>query len=222
MINIAHWELLQDIPVSHCTGFDWRVRNWVTFDIYTSLHLFAEAAGAISGSLVFYKYVVEVLHFYQQMDTSLKNQIMCLLWICIFTTKRYLWILQPRKWTLESSMWFKNFSLDRHIYLAERHCHTQLKLDGWLKIGIKYYLLLERVPACWYIGKPFWVELKTCSNRNNGSTQAYRKETLNIVEDSTQDTSTCAWEYRLQLSSRLLCFTLEWTLLDILLTCFTA
>ena len=68
----------------------------------------------------------------------------------------------------------------------------------------------------------FWVELKTCSNRNKGSTQAYRREALNIVEDGTQDTSTCAWEYRLQFSSRLLCLTLEWTLLDILLTCFTA
>ena len=43
-----------------------------------------------------------------------------------------------------------------------------------------------------------------------------------IVEDGTQDTSTCAWEYRLQLGSRLLCLTLEWTLLDILLTRFTA
>ena len=30
-----------------------------------------------------------------------------------------------------------------------------------------------------------------------------RREALNIVEDGTQDMSTCAWEYRLQFSSRL-------------------
>ena len=73
--------------------------------------LFAEAAGAIFRKSC----ILQICGgntqdrnciFYQQIDTRLKNQIMCLLWICIFTMKRYLWILQPRQWTLESSMWF--------------------------------------------------------------------------------------------------------------------
>ena len=33
-----------------------------------------------------------------------------------------------------------SFSLDRHRYLAANHCCTELKLDGWLRLGIKHYL----------------------------------------------------------------------------------
>ena len=37
-----------------------------------------------------------------------------------------------------------------------------------------------------------------------------RREALNIVEDGTQDMITCAWEYRLQLSSRLFNFRMDY------------
>ena len=46
------------------------------------------------------------------------------------------------------------------------------------------------------------------------------REALDIVEDGIPDKSACAWEYRLQLSSRLLCLTLNWTMLDLLVNLF--
>ena len=47
-----------------------------------------------------------------------------------------------------------------------------------------------------------------------------RREALNIVEEGTQDMSTCAWEYRLQFSSRLFVLTLEWIMFDLFVNLF--
>ena len=110
-----------------------------------------------SGSLVFCEYVVEIL----KIDTSpFTNKWIQILWIRSCACCGYafsLWRDICLFYNQEDGHWNHpcGFSLDRHIYLAANHCYTQLKLDGWLRLGIKHYLFLEPVPACWYIGKPF-------------------------------------------------------------------
>ena len=113
---------------------------------HNAVFLFAEAAGAISGSLVlFCKYALEILKIETAFFTNKRIQelrirscVCCgyafLLWrdICGFCNQ-------------ENGHWNHpcGFILDRHIYLAASHCHTQLKLDGWLRLEIKHYLFLN-------------------------------------------------------------------------------
>ena len=112
--------------------------------------LFAEAAGAIFRKSCILQICVGNTQgrnciFYQQMDTSLKNQIICLLWIYALS----LWRDICGFYDQENGHWNHpcGFSLDRHIYLAASHCHTQLKLDGWLRLG-GYTLPVSWTSSC--------------------------------------------------------------------------
>ena len=57
-------------------------------------------------------------------------------------------------------------------------------------------MLFGQVHACWYIGKSFFWGGVFPTGTNDQHRQL-RREALNIVEDSIQDISTCAKEFRL-------------------------
>ena len=110
-----------------------------------------------SGSLVFCKYVVEILKIETAFFTNKWIQILRITSCACCGYAFSLWRDICGFYNQENGHWNHpcGFSLDRHIYLTASHCHTQFKLNGWLRLVIKHYLFLERVPACWYIGKPF-------------------------------------------------------------------
>ena len=87
-----------------------------------------------SGSLVFRKYVVEIL--------KIETAFFINKWIKVLRIRSCaccgyafsLWRDICGFYNQENGHWNHpcGFSLDRHIYLSASHCHTQLKLDAWL------------------------------------------------------------------------------------------
>ena len=153
--------LIQPWSCAPGTLYGWVGRGTVEYEVYLTLLHMPSPGNRTPDLLILSPTPYSLGHMLPQMDACAFCGYESLLWgyICGFCNQ-------------ENGHWNHpcGFSMDRHRYLVACHCHTKLKLDGWLTLGFTHYLFLEcscriRTPALRNI-----TQLKTacCVQVSNG------------------------------------------------------